>query len=77
MYLQPLAEGMEVLGAEAQIDFPDQIVFSLQAQSDVTVDVVELEYGLEISACTTDINRVVPDDYEPDDNVNITWTWNM
>jgi hypothetical protein len=77
MYLQPLAESMEVLGAEAQIDFPDQIIFSLQAQSDVTVDVVELEYGLEKSACTTDINRVVPDDYEPDVNVNITWTWNM
>ena len=77
MYLQPPAEGLEVLGAEVQIDFPDQIIFSLQAQSDVEVDVVELEYGLEQSACTTDLNRVVPDDYEPDVNVNITWTWNM
>jgi hypothetical protein len=77
MYLQPPAEGFEVLGAEVQIDFPDQIIFSLQAQSDVTVEVVELEYGLEKSACTTDLNRVVPDDYEPDVNVNINWTWNM
>jgi hypothetical protein len=77
MYLQSPAEGLEVLGAEAQIDFPDQIIFSLQAQSDVTVEVVELEYGLEKSACTTDLNRVVPDDYEPDVNVNINWTWNM
>ena len=77
MYLQPPAEGLEVLGAEVQIDFPDQIIFSLQAQSDVTVEVVELEYGLQKSTCTTDFNRVVPDDYEPDVNVNISWTWNM
>jgi hypothetical protein len=76
-YLQPSAEGLEVLRAEAQIDFPDQIVFSLQAESDVMVEIVELEYGLEQRACTTDLNRVVPDDYEPDVNVNITWTWNM
>ena len=32
--------GLEVLAAEVQIDFPDQIVFSLQAKSDVEVDVV-------------------------------------
>ncbi|UCF60395.1 MAG: hypothetical protein JSV37_11610, partial [Anaerolineaceae bacterium] len=77
MYIQPSAEGLEVLGVEAQIDFPEQIIFSLQAVSDVMVEVVELEYGLEQSACTTDLNRVVPDDYEPDVNVDISWTWNM
>ncbi len=77
LYLQPPAEGLDVLGTEVQIDFPYEIIFSLQAKSDVTIDVVELEYGLEKSACTTDLNRVVPDDFEPDVDVNITWTWNM
>jgi hypothetical protein len=77
MPLQLSAAGLEVLGAQAQIDFPNQITFSLQAQSDATVEVVELEYGLKESACTTDLNRVVPDDYEPDVKVNISWTWNM
>jgi hypothetical protein len=76
-HLQLPAEGLEVLSAEAQIDFPNQIIFSLQAQSDATVEVVELEYGLKESACTTNLNRVVPDDYERDVKVNISWTWNM
>jgi len=69
--------GLEVLAAEVQIDFPDQIVFSLQAKSDVEVDVVELEYGLARRACTADVNRVVPEDFEVDVVVNTSWTWNM
>lgn len=69
--------GLKVLSAEVQIDFPDQIVFSLQAESDVDVAVVELEYGLARKACAADVNRVVPEDFEADVIVNVSWTWNM
>ena len=69
--------GLEVVSAEVQIDFPDQIVFSLQAKSDVEVEVVELEYGLARKACAADVNRVVPEDFEADVMVDVSWTWNM
>jgi hypothetical protein len=76
-HLQLSIENLEVLDAQARIDFPNQIIFSLQAQSDVPVEIVELEFGLQEEACTTDLNRVVPDGYERDVKVNISWTWNM
>ena len=69
--------GLEIISAEVEIDFPDQIVFSLQASSDVEVEVVELEYGLTRKACAADVNRVVPEDFEVDVIVDVSWTWNM
>lgn len=77
VFVRSQGVGLDVLSAEVQIDFPDQIVFSLQAKSDVEVDVVELEYGLARRACAADVNRVVPEDFEADVMVNASWTWNM
>jgi hypothetical protein len=63
--------------AEAQVDFPNRIVFSLDAQSDMDIQTVELEYGLASKSCTTDVNSVVPDNFSPGKQVSTEWVWDM
>jgi hypothetical protein len=71
------AAGVEIIQARAEIEFPDQIEFSLEAQGDSPIQVVELEYGLPGGACITDINRVEPEDFDPGTQVKTSWIWNM
>ncbi len=62
---------------DVAFDFPNEINFALEAASDVPIERVELEYGLDVNACATDTTRVVPDDVEPGAQIAVTWTWNM
>jgi hypothetical protein len=69
--------GIEIVETQATVLFPDEIEFSIEIESDVIIEVVELEYGLDVSSCVTDVNRVIPEDFQPAYDVNTYWVWNM
>lgn len=73
----PQPSGIEIVEVQAIISFPDEIEFSIEIESDVIIEVVELEYGLDVSSCVTDVNRVIPEDFQPAYEVNTYWVWNM
>ena len=69
--------GIQIVEAKAILNFPEEIEFTIELESDVLIEVVELEYGLDVSSCVTDVNRVIPDDFQPGYDVNTYWLWNM
>ena len=69
--------GPQVLSNEAVLEFPESITFEVSAQSDLPIETLELEYGLDLISCATDVNRVVPDDFVPGEEVQASWTWLM
>lgn len=73
----PRQVGIEVIETKAIISFPEEIEFTIELESDVLIEVVELEYGLDVSSCVTDVNRVIPEDFQPGYDVNTYWVWNM
>jgi hypothetical protein len=70
-------DGPHILSSEAHIQFPDEIEFSIEIAHDEVLELVELEYGLDVRACAVDVNRVTPEDYEPSNSVSVNWVWNM
>lgn len=63
--------------AAAVLHYPDSIDFTLRASSPASIVTAEVEYGLETAACATDVSRVAPEDYEPADEIDVRWTWDM
>ncbi len=74
-WLQPT--GPQVLANQAVLKFPESITFEVSAQSDFPIEKLELEYGLDLTSCATDVNRVVPEDFVAGENVEASWTWLM
>ncbi len=68
---------IQVRRAYVTLNFPQEIVFQLEAISDRPLSVVEIEYGVEMSGCATSINRAVPDNFQPASIVSTSWTWDM
>ena len=68
---------IEIVSSEAEVVFPDRIEFHLQAESDDTIAVAEVEYGVEMLSCATEVSRAVPQDFEPSNRVEATYTWDM
>jgi Peptidase MA superfamily len=68
---------IDVAEAEAILYYPDSIDFTLHAASSSAIVLAEVEYGLEISSCGTDVNRAQPEDFEPASIVDTLWTWDM
>lgn len=68
---------IEIQSNLAILEFPDQITFRLEATSDQPIESIELEYGLDIEACTTDLNLTEPENYTPGENIEVEWTWDM
>jgi Peptidase MA superfamily len=66
-----------VAEAEAVLHYPDSIDFTLHAASAEGIVLAEVEYGLEIASCGTDINRAEPEDFEASTVVDAVWTWDM
>jgi hypothetical protein len=66
-----------VAEAQAILHYPDSIDFTLRASSPETIVLAEVEYGLEIASCGTDINRASPEDFESATAVETLWTWDM
>lgn len=68
---------IDVAEADAFLHYPDRIDFTLHAASAQTIVLAEVEYGLEIASCGTDVNRAQPDAFEPATMVDTRWTWDM
>jgi hypothetical protein len=66
-----------VAEAQAILHYPDSIDFTLKANSAETIVLAEVEYGLDIASCATDINRASPEDFKPATAVETLWTWDM
>jgi len=66
-----------VAEAQAILYYPDSIDFTLRASSAEEIVLAEVEYGLEITSCGTDINRAKPEDFEASTTVEALWTWDM
>jgi hypothetical protein len=65
---------IRVLHADAVASYPTRIDFSVEAQSDIQIQTVELEYGVEGRDCTPDINIAIPKDFAPDTHIAVDWT---
>ena len=68
---------IDVAEAEAILYYPDRIDFTLHAASTEQIVLAEVEYGLEVASCGTDVNRAQPEDFEPASIVDAVWTWDM
>jgi hypothetical protein len=62
---------------QAIIDFPETITFQLQASSDSPITSAALEFGTDALACGDSVSRAIPEDYEPDTEIEIEWVWNL
>lgn len=63
--------------AEALVEFPDRIHFSLSARSQAPLEIVELEYGLLNVSCAMEVNRALPEGFAPGSSQSLSWTWDM
>ncbi len=66
-----------VAEAQAILHYPDSIDFTVKANSPEAIVLAEVEYGLDIASCATDINRASPEDFESTTAVEALWTWDM
>lgn len=66
-----------VLENEARLTFPEEIEFAIAAQSEARIENLELEYGLDLLACGTDVSLAIPEGFEPSTEVQSSWTWDM
>jgi hypothetical protein len=71
------AADIRILDDGAAARYPIRIVFSIEAESDAQIRVLELEYGLIGRDCTPDRNIVVPEDFSPTGHVDSKWTWEV
>jgi hypothetical protein len=68
---------IDISRSAAKVEFPETITFSIKAASDSPIQTLELEFGLTGRGCTPDINLVVPDDFSPATEINLTYTWDV
>jgi hypothetical protein len=69
---RPEAE-IDILEADAKVEYPTGITFSIEAKSDTQIRTLELEFGLTGRDCTPDLNVVVPENFSTTDHVDLTW----
>jgi oligopeptide transport system substrate-binding protein len=60
----------------AMFNFPDQVTFSVDLQSDADITVVTLEYGVEQLTCGEVTAKAFPQ-FEPAKSVQAEWIWEM
>ncbi len=58
------------------IEFPDQITFSANFDSDLPIEKVVLEYGVDQLTCGQVVAKAFPD-IQPGKSVAADWTWDM
>jgi hypothetical protein len=66
-----------IVRANAKIDYPMRIDFSVEARSDVEIRTVELEYGLIGRDCSPDVVIAIPDNFTPGNTVKVQWAWDI
>lgn len=60
----------------AALSFPNQVIFSIDLQSDAEINSVVLEYGVEMITCGEMIAKAFPQ-FEPASTIQVSWTWEM
>jgi hypothetical protein len=68
---------IDITRADARVEFPEGITFSIKARSDSRIETLELEFGLAERSCTPDVNLVVPDAFSPAADISINYTWDV
>ena len=71
------AAGIVILEAEARVEYPSRIIFSIEAESESQIRTLELEFGLTGRDCTPDLNIATPKDFSPAGHVDLSWTWTV
>jgi hypothetical protein len=66
-----------IVHTAAEVSYPNRITFSVEAQSDVEIRTVELEYGLVGRDCSPDVVIAIPDNFTPGNNIKLHWIWNV
>ena len=61
----------------AEVNFPEEITFQLEASSSSQITDVTLEFGTDALACGESISRAIPEDFEPDTSIDVEWVWNL
>ncbi len=68
---------IHIIDSDATVDYPAEITFSIEAESDVEIQILELEFGLSGRDCTPDINITAPEGFIPTGHVDAEWTWEV
>jgi cell division septation protein DedD len=68
--------GPHVIADEAEISFPESVVFSLSISNAAAVEEIELEYGMTMQSCGAGTAKARPD-FQPGSIVHVAWTWNL
>jgi hypothetical protein len=68
---------IEIVRAEARVEYPSQVTFSLEAESGSEIQTAVLEYGLTGRDCTPDLNLAVPEGFSPGRRIDVEWTWRV
>ena len=61
----------------AELNFPETISFHLEASSSSQITAVRLEFGTDALGCGVSVSRAIPEDFEPDNEINVDWVWNL
>lgn len=73
----PSPAAITIVRAAAKTSYPTEIVFSIEARSDVEIRSVELEYGLAGRDCSPDVIIAIPNGFAPGTSVKTQWVWNV
>jgi cell division septation protein DedD len=69
-------EGPHILADEAEIDFPESVVFALSISNAGPIEEIELEYGMTMQSCGSGTAKARPD-FRSGSMVRVEWTWNL
>jgi hypothetical protein len=69
------APAIHVINADAELNYPEKIVFTIEAESETPINVLELEFGLTSRDCTPDVNIIIPKGFSPSGHVDEEWTF--
>lgn len=76
LFSQPTLS-VDIQENQAVIDYPEEITFTLKASGDEEIESVELIFGSDVITCGESLTRAFPDDYEPSQEVDVEWEWNL
>ena len=74
----PPEADFEVGVSEAALQFPDSISFHLEGSGERPIEVIDVEFGTEhVFSCASSSYWTARTDFEADEEVSVTWDWDM
>lgn len=70
------SSGITVDANLVEADFPNAVVFQLEASSPALIDEISLEYGTEQLTCSETVSKTRPD-FDMGNEVVVNWTWDF